>query len=81
MWNDAALDLLSVKHIPSVEPGKPPEMSQLIVTEYRLFPKVDTDRITELWSGNGGIEFHNTLPMDNLHMAPVKKVLPQENFL
>jgi acetoacetate decarboxylase len=75
VWNDAALDLLSIKHIPSAEPGKPPEVSQLIATKYRLFPKVDTDGITELWSGTGGIEFHNTLPMDTLHMAPVKKVL------
>ena len=75
VWNDASIDLISLKLIPSAEEGKKPDVCQLVGCGYRLFPKVDTDEITELWSGSGSLMWNNPTEMDKLYKAPVKKII------
>ena len=75
VWNDAGIDLLSPKLIPSAEENKEPEVCQLIGCAYRLFPKVDTDGITELWTGKGNLIWNDPSEMNKLYRVPVKRIL------
>lgn len=75
VWNYSSIDLLSLKLIPSAEEGKNPDVCHLVGCGCRLFPKVDTDGITKLWSGRGNLLWNNPHRNGQTVWLPVKRIL------
>lgn len=68
-------DLLSLKHIPSVEEGKPPEVCQLVSCSFALTPFVGSDGKAELFSCKGSVTWGSQSQDDAWHRASVKNIV------
>lgn len=67
------LPVLSLKHIPSAEPDRPPEVAQLVAVDVRAVVHRSTDGSPRLWSGRASLTMDSPSEVDPWYtVAPTR---------